>query len=68
MLWHPVRGTEQQRLCGYAAIPFEPEEDDGNGKMEIGYIVKKNQILSSLASLYIEEMKQYLKKGIERIW
>ena len=59
---------EELNGSDYAAIPFEPEEDDGNGKMEIGYSVKKNQILSSLASLYIEEMKQYLKKGIERIW
>ena len=53
---------EELNGSDYAAIPFEPEEDDGNGKMEIGYIVKKNQILSSLASLYIEEMKEYLKK------
>ncbi len=53
-------------ICGelnggdYRAIPLK---DDGteNMTMKIGYIVKKNRILSSLATLYIEKMQEYLR-------
>ena len=46
----------------YAAIPFEAEADDGASRMEIGYIAKKNIILSSMAELYIQELDRYLKR------
>lgn len=47
----------------YLAIPLEKDDDIADDKMEIGYIVRKNQILSSIGTLYIEEMKKYL--GVE---
>ena len=53
-----------QELNGddYIAVPFKPDEDDVDDNMSIGYIIKKNQILSRTGSLYIEEIKNYFKK------
>jgi len=46
----------------YVAIAFEAEEEEiAAGRMEIGYIVKQNMILSKLAEQYIRELKRYLK-------
>ena len=52
-----------QELNGddYIAVPFKPD-DDVDDNMSIGYIIKKNQILSRMGSLYIEEIKNYFKK------
>ena len=44
----------------FVAVPFETEEDVIGRRMEIGYIVKKNMILSKVATLYIDEIKKYL--------
>ena len=43
----------------YAAIPIR----DDTSIMEIGYITKKNVILSSMGTTYIEELKRYLNSG-----
>lgn len=43
----------------YVAVPFESDHDDS--KMEIGYIVKKNVILSKMGELYVNELKRYLE-------
>lgn len=53
-----------QELNGddYIAVPFKHDEDDVDDNMSIGYIIKKNQILSRMGSLYIEEIKNYFKK------
>lgn len=53
-----------QELNGddYLAVPFETVDSEG-GIMEIGYITKKNMVLSSIGKMYIEEIKAYL--GIE---
>ncbi|MDD7286328.1 MAG: LysR family transcriptional regulator [Succinivibrio sp.] len=53
-----------QELNGddYIAVPFKPDENDVDDNMSIGYIIKKNQILSRMGSLYIEEIKNYFKK------
>ena len=53
-----------QELNGddYIAVPFKPDEDDVDDNMSIGYIIKKNQILSRMGSLYMEEIKNYFKK------
>ena len=46
----------------YVAIAFEAEEEEiAAGRMEIGYIVKENMILSKLAEQYIRELRRYLK-------
>ena len=47
----------------YVAIAFEAEEEEiAAGRMEIGYIVKQNMILSKLAEQYIRELERYLKE------
>ncbi len=46
----------------YVAVPFTAEDDAVGSRMEIGYIVRKNMILSSLAELYISELDRYLKR------
>lgn len=48
----------------YVAVPFEPDGDNPDHAMEIGYIVKKNMLLSEMGKLYIEEIKSYLQKCI----
>ena len=46
----------------YVAVAFEDEEEEvAAGRMEIGYIVKENMILSQMAEKYIGELKRYLK-------
>ena len=46
----------------YVAVAFEAEEEEiAAGRMEIGYIVKQNMILSKLAEQYIRELERYLK-------
>lgn len=48
----------------YVAVAFEDEEEEvAAGRMEIGYIVKENMILSQMAEKYIKELKRYL--GVE---
>ena len=44
----------------YLAIPFRPDTEDRNTVMEVGYIIKKNTVLSNIGSLYIEEIRKYL--------
>lgn len=44
----------------YIAVPFESDSRDIGDKMEIGYIVKKNMLLSQMGELYIEELHRYL--------
>lgn len=46
----------------YIAVPFESDDKASENQMEIGYIVKKSQIISEMGNLYIEEMKKYLSK------
>ena len=47
----------------YLAIPFVDSNVSDDGIMEIGYLTKKNTVMSKIGKLYIEEMKKYL--GIE---
>lgn len=44
----------------YVAVPFEADELNPNSAMEIGYIVKKNSLLSEMGSLYIKKLQSYL--------
>lgn len=53
---------EELNSRDFVAVPFDPQGDEGSSRMEIGYIVKKNQTLSKMGNLYIEEMKDYLAK------
>lgn len=56
---------EELNGTDYTAVPFEDDEINFNNEMEIGYIVKKNNILSDMGKLYIEEIKNYLNKYID---
>ena len=58
--------SEELNGTDYIAIPFEAEESDANSTMEIGYIVKKNVILSNVGELYIKEIKEYLNKYVRK--
>ena len=44
----------------FVAIPFEYEDSQSADKMVIGYITKKNMLLSKMGDLYISEIKGYL--------
>lgn len=46
----------------YVAVPFESEED---GVMEIGYIMRNDQIPSEIGKLYIENIEAYLNKCVQ---
>lgn len=54
---------EELNGTDYVAVPFEADSDNSGSKMEIGYIVKKNILLSNMGELYIDEIKRYLFKS-----
>lgn len=53
-----------QELNGgdFVAVPFEADRKNKNSKMEIGYVTKKNIILSQTGEDYLNELKKYLAK------
>ena len=51
---------EELNGTDYVAVPFEAGETTPNSRMEIGYIVRKNLILSRMGELYIEEIRRCL--------
>lgn len=53
--------SEEVNGPDFVTVPFESEGDQGGEEMEIGYIVRKNTILTKMAELYIAELKNYLK-------
>ena len=59
--------SEELNGTDYVAIPFVKEKHDTNSKMEVGYIVKKNVILSNVGELYIKEIKEYLSEYVGRV-
>lgn len=44
----------------YLAVPFRDDEQNQNCKMEIGYITRKDTILSRMGELYLEALQEYL--------
>lgn len=53
---------EELNGTDYVAIPFEQEDSESMDKMVIGYITKKNMLLSRMGELYIDEIKCYLRQ------
>ncbi|MCD8124098.1 MAG: LysR family transcriptional regulator [Lachnospiraceae bacterium] len=51
---------EELNGSDYVAVPFEDEEQSSESAMEIGYITRKNLILSQMGEKYIDAMKRYL--------
>ena len=54
---------EELNGTDYTVIPFQGDEEHPNSMMEIGYILKKNVVLSKMGKLYLEELQKYLKGG-----
>lgn len=53
--------SEELNGSDYIAVPFETDDDAVGGKMTIGYISKKNMLLSHIAELYVRELDSYLR-------
>jgi len=51
---------EELNGTDYVAIPFQEDERNPNSTMEIGYVTRKNMILSKVGELYIDKLKKYL--------
>ncbi len=52
---------EELNGSDYVAVAFEDKEEEvAAGRMEIGYIVKENMIMSQMAEKYIAELQRYL--------
>lgn len=45
---------------GFLAVPFEDDEQNRNSVMEIGYVVRKNAVLSRIGQMYVEELRRCL--------
>lgn len=54
---------EELNGTDYVAVPFS-DDDIPDTVMEIGYITRKNTILSKMGKLYIENVKDYLDMDI----
>lgn len=52
---------EELNGTDFIAVPFRADERNTSGAMEIGYIVKKDTVLSKMGELYIKEIKKYLE-------
>ena len=50
---------------GYVVVPFKEDAENPNSIMEIGYVVKKNSMLSKMGEEYIEELNKYFDKAKE---
>ena len=48
----------------YVAVPFDNMEREDDDIMEIGYILRKNTVLSKTGSKYVKEIRDYLSKNM----
>ena len=53
--------SEELNGSDYLAVPFEPDDETVVSHMVIGYISKKNLLLSHIAQLYVKELDNYLR-------
>lgn len=51
---------EELNGSDYIAVPFQDDDQNPNSVMEIGYVVRKNTILSKIGESYIDKLKDYL--------
>lgn len=54
---------EELNGTDFVVVPLENESECICNNMEIGYIVKKDILLSSMGELYIREIERYLKES-----
>ena len=45
----------------YLAVPYEADEENPNSVMEIGYIIRKNSLMSQIGERYVTELIRYLE-------
>lgn len=46
----------------YIAVPFRGDADNQNSVMEIGYLTRRNHLLSDPGQRYVQELRGYLEK------
>ena len=51
---------EELNGSDFTAVPFKDDEQNHNSIMEIGYVTRKNSILSKMGELYVSSLKKYL--------
>ncbi|MBQ3664436.1 MAG: LysR family transcriptional regulator [Clostridia bacterium] len=52
---------EELNGSDYRAVPYQEDEENPNSVMDIGYITRKNSVLSSAGEKYVQELKRYLE-------
>ena len=52
---------EELNGSDYLAVPYEANEENPNRVMEIGYITRKNSLMSQIGERYVTELKRYLE-------
>ena len=52
---------EELNGSDYLAVPDEADEENPNSVMEIGYIIRKNSLMSQIGDRYVTELKRYLE-------
>ena len=57
--------SEEINGSDYVAVPFKDAKGEDDRTMEIGYVVKKNFMLSTICRIYIREMEEYLQNYTE---
>ena len=58
-----MRITARTTAQAFPAVPYAEDEENPNSVMEIGYITRKNSLLSSVGEKYVFELKKYLGTG-----
>ena len=58
--------SEELNGSDFIAVPFEADSDTAGSNMVIGYISKKNMLMSHIAQLYINELDNYLRSYKEK--
>jgi len=52
---------EELHGSDYIAVPYQEDEQNPNSVMEIGYVTRKNMLLSRMGERYIKAIKHYLQ-------
>lgn len=56
---------EELNGLDYVAVPFEADDLNPSSAMEIGYLIKKSNVLSKMGALYIEKIRDYLHQNTD---
>ena len=54
---------EEVNGSDFTSVPFAPDDNHPGETMKVGYITKKNLLLSKVGKIYIEELKRTLSTG-----